>query len=341
MSDTAGAGAPAAAAPAGNSVSNQSAAENTAQGASQTQQTAATQPTKTELKELAAENMDQIVTMKVDGKPVRMTVKDALKQAELASGAQRRMQEAAEMRKQYQKFLQNEDEYFKARGIDPDQYATERLVKKYERMAMTPEQKKNLETSERLQHYEAREQQQRSQIINQIKNLADGLPEQYLQALNQASPEQLQGELKMATARYQNSMQTLEKEFIDAWQESGLPKDTVFGTWLASLMHASQVQKNQGQREQALSTREAAAIVKDNFLSAVGRITGNMDAESIHRLLGPETMKKLREYDIQRVTGKGPEYVDQNAPARPASLKKNSKHVNEHGWKAAWSKLGV
>jgi hypothetical protein len=306
----------------------------------------ASQPTKTELKELGEDNMDAMVTMKVNGQIKKMSVRDALKQAELGEGAQLKMQQAAQVRKNAERLYNlaksDPDKFFAETGIDADDYAEKRLLNKYERLAMTPEQKKNAETSEKLQRFEARETGERNQIISQIKNMADNLPDGYVKALEGATPEQLKGELQAATQRYQQQIQDIQSEFIAAWQETGLPKDTVFGTWMSSLMHSSQVQKNAGQREQALSAKDAAAIVKNNFLTAVTRITGEMDAESISRLLGTETMKKLREFDVQRVTSKAPTFEQsKNSPGtKPASSsKKNGKFVNEQGWKAAFENI--
>jgi hypothetical protein len=345
MSEAAAAGAPTG------GESTQAGAQ-TAQGQSQSQQgqdgalkgsaqPVANQPTKAELRDLADDNMDAMVTVKVDGQTKKMSVREALKQAELGGAAQRRMQEAAQTKKEMQKLLEDEAEYFKRKGIDPDRFAEERLVKKYEKMAMTPEQRKAMEEREELQGYKTRETQTRDHAISQIKNYVGDLPPEYVEALSKATPEQIQGEIKRAEGVYRQQQASLEKEFLDAWSESGLPKDTVFGTWVASLMHASQVQKSAGQREQALQAKEAATIVKENFMSAVSRITGQMDPESVHRLLGPETMKRLREFDVQRVTAKSaPQFERQDSPARKPASSKNTKQVDESGWKKAWSQFG-
>ncbi len=307
----------------------------------------ANQPTKAELKDLAEESMDSMVTMKVNGQVKKMSVREALKQAELGEGAQIKMQEAAKVRKNAERLFNlaktDPDKFFAETGVDADQYAEKRLVSKYEKLAMTPEQKKNAEIQEKLQRFEARESGERNQIISQIKNMADNLPPEYVKALEGATPEQLKNELAAASQRYQEQIKTIEAEFIEAWQGTNLPKDTIFGTWMSSLMHSSQVQKNSGQREQALSAKEAADIVKNNFVTAVGRITGQMEPEALHQLLGADTMKKLREYDVQRVTAKAPTFENpSNGPGtKPASTqsKKNGKGLNEQAWSAAFRSI--
>ena len=348
MAETAAAAAPATAttgSPGAQNAGEQSPSPGSqAPGPQGSAQTVATQPTKAELKDLAEDNMDALVTMKVNGQVKKMSVREALKQAELGEGAQLKMQQAAQVRKNAERLFNlaktDPDKFFAETGIDPDEYAEKRLLSKYERLAMTPEQKKNLETQEKLSKFEAREQGERNQIISQIKGMADNLPEGYLKALEGATPEQLKGELQAANARYQQQVQEIQTQFVDAWKETGLPKHTMFGSQMASLLHASQVQKNAGQREQALSPKEAAAIVKQNFVNSVPEILGQMTPEEVIQLLGPE-WQRLREFDVKRITDKAPTFENSsNGPGakKPAS-KKSDKTVNEQGWNAVFKNL--
>lgn len=297
--------------------------------------------TKAQVRELQAADMDAMVSMKVDGKTVRMSVKDALKQAELGAGAQRRMQEAAQERKEAQRLRQlaktDPDKYLQEIGEDPDAYAERRLVSKYERMAMTPEQKKAYETEQKLKSYEAQENATKNQMLGELKKIVGEIPEGY----DKKSKEEIYHDVQRARQAYQEQTQAVEKEFLEAWKETGLPRQPMFGQWTASLMHASQVQKNQGEREQALQAKEAAAIVKESFMSAVKEITGQMDAQALHQLLGPENMKRLREFDVQRVTGKKAPAFEQTRPGdKPASTSsKNTKTVNESGWNAVFRSI--
>jgi hypothetical protein len=302
----------------------------------------ANQPTKAELRELAEGDLDALVTIKVNGQTRKVSVKEALKQAELGVGAQQRMEAAAKERKEAQRLAHlaktDPDKYLQEMGHDPDQYAERRLVSKYEKMAMTPEQREHLETKERLNNYEKQEQQSKQTMLGELKQYLNDIPE----GMEKASKEEIFGQLQRAKQVYSDQLKHIEKDFIEAWQATGLPKLPIFGQWTASLMHASQVQKNSGQREQALQAGEAAAIVKENFIKSVTEITGQMNAEAVSQLLGPETMKKLREFDVQRVTGAkpAPSLEQSNRPGqRPASGSKNSKTVNESGWKQAFANI--
>lgn len=327
------------AAPAG----NESGGTNAGQAAgAESQAPVANQPTKAELRELADGDLDALVTIKVNGQTRKVSVKEALKQAELGVGAQQRMQEAAKERKEAQRLAHlaktDPDKYLAEIGQDPDQYAERRLVSKYERMAMTPEQREHMETKERLKNYEQAETQTKQGMINELKGILNDVPD----GLEKLSKEELYGHVQRAKHIYGEQIQNIEKEFIDAWQATGLPKSPIFGQWTASLMHASQVQKNAGQRDQALQAKEAAGIVKETFMNAVREITGTMDAEALHQLFGQDTLKKLREFDVQRVTGTKPvpSLEQSNRPAqRAASTNSKTKTVNESGWKAAFANI--
>jgi hypothetical protein len=294
--------------------------------------------TKAQVRELQAADMDAMVSMKVDGKTVKMSVKDALKQAELGAGAQRRMQEAAQTRKEMQRLLEDEEEYYKRKGMTADEAAEKRLVSKYERLSMTPEQKKAYETEQQLKQYQEKDNQTRQGMLSEMRALLGEVPE----GLDKLPSEQLHQELQRAKHVYQEQMQAVEKEFVDAWKSTGLPKSPIFGQWTASLMHASQVQKNAGQREDSLQASEAASIVKENFTQAVKEITGQMGPEALSQLLGPEIMKALREFDVQRVTVKtAPSFGQQKSPGhKPASqAPKNNKTVDENGWRAIFENI--
>lgn len=342
MSESAGGAAPAAS--GGEAASAPAAGENTGQAAASAAGEApvANQPTKAELRELAEGDLDALVTIKVNGQTRKVSVKEALKQAELGVGAQQRMEAAAKDRKEAQRLAHlaktDPDKYLQEMGHDPDAYAERRLVSKYERMAMTPEQREHMETKERLKNYEQQESQTKQAMLGELKQYLNDIPE----GLDKLSKEELFGHVQRARQLNSEATKNIEQEFVEAWKASGLPKLPIFGQWTASLMHASQVQKNAGQRDQALQAGEAAAIVKENFIKSVTEITGRMDAQAISQLLGPETMKKLREFDVQRVTGlkPAPSLDQSNRPAqRAASGSKNSKTVNESGWKQAFANI--
>jgi len=77
--------------------------------------------------------------------------------------------------------------------------------------------------------------------------------------------------------------------------------------------------------------KECAAIVKNNFVTAVPEILGQMSPEDTIQLLGP-LWQKLREFDVKRITDKAPTFENSsNSPGnkRPASSKKSDKTVKK------------
>lgn len=58
--------------------------------------------------------------------------------------------------------------------------------------------------------------------------------------------------------------------------------------------------------------KDAAAIVKTKFTNHLKSVVGKMDATAIHDLLGEQTLKKLRNFDVQRIQNKNPNSAIEN-----------------------------
>lgn len=286
--------------------------------------------------EIAADEMEEIALGSVKGK-VPKSIAKAIKDFE--RGSQAKMREAAEYRKHVADrdkmldlFESDPDKfaemYSKSRGkkVDLDDMAEARLAHKYKLMTMTPEQRDHYETKQRLQQIEANELQSKSGVISEIQEL---LGPDAPKGLEQYPKEQLQHYLQQQKATFDQTQQSLNQEIVDAWKESGLPKHPYFGAQMSFRMLSHQ--KRTGQPLQA---SEAASKVKADFMSAVRDVVSQMDPQGIQELLGKDTLTKVRQHDIDRVTGKMASSVGQpNRPGGMSASEKPKQPMNEYEYR--------
>lgn len=244
--------------------------------------------TQAALEELAEDNMNRVVKIKVNGQVKTLTVKEALKLAEKGEGADQKFQEAAKIQGAARKLAQlakdDPESFMRQWGIDPDQYSQARLAQKLEREMMTEEQRElaDLRSEKALRDKETKLKEE------QDKQSAE-------QTRMQAADKQLRG------------------EFMKAWEASGLPAHPTFGVDIAREMIRAQANGSD------LTPSEAAAKVKEAWITHAGNIFEQMDAQAIHQMLPKSVLTKLREFEVQRVTSSGPHASAPKQNTRPAT----------------------
>jgi DNA-binding ferritin-like protein (Dps family) len=273
------------------------------------------------MRELGEQDMDAMVTLKINGKDEKMPLREALKVSRMEKVSQAKMQEAAQIKNQAVQLMNlaksDPRQFFKLTGQDPYEFAEATLAEKYNMMQMTPEQKRMMEYEQKLKQYEERENQEKK-------------------TLNERQLEQ-----QKFTA-----MKSIESEFINAWKDSGLPPDKHFMARTAALVVESIAQKKAGLRDEALQFSEAVSIIKQegvtplrNILLSVAKTQG---VEAAQKLLGDEMLKLFREQDIKRVTGNAASrnQTQSNRPGNTVSGNKNdTKSLGDKAWADAWKKL--
>jgi hypothetical protein len=277
------------------------------------------------------EELEEIALGAIKGKVPKALAK-AIKDFE--RGARTKLSEAAQERKLLQLAKTDPDKFFEVTGIDADTFAEQRLARKYELMQMSPEQKRAMELEQELEQYKQQELQSKSGVINDIKSLlgADA-PEN----LEQYAKEDLQAYLQQQQEVVQREQSGLEKEVIEAWKESGLPKHRRFGAMMSYEMLSHQ--KRTGEPLQA---SEAAARVKSAWSNDAKEILAQMAPQAIHELLGKDTIQKLRDYDIERVTAKAAPQMNQNKrPGSNPASQESRKPMNEYEWREHIRKMKV
>jgi uncharacterized membrane-anchored protein YjiN (DUF445 family) len=97
--------------------------------------------------------------------------------------------------------------------------------------------------------------------------------------------------------------------------------------------HMLNHQKKTGE---VLPAAQAASKVKQDFLRSVSEIVASMDPSGIQEVLGKETIEKLRQFDIDRVSAHAASKVGVERPGfQPASEQAPKKYMNQFEWRKA------
>lgn len=110
------------------------------------------------VKELSADMDDYIVKFVIDGEPKEMTVREMKKLTSLEQASQKRFQQATEITKKAQDFwerMQDPEEFFKYKKMDPVQFAEAKLRAAIEEAEMSPAQKEARDKEAKLKAKEA------------------------------------------------------------------------------------------------------------------------------------------------------------------------------------------
>jgi hypothetical protein len=295
----------AAAAPAAAASETPAAATTGAQG--DTNQAAGGKDSAAKAKAVA-EQMEELTIGSVKAK-VPASVAKAIK--ELERGAQGKMQEAAQAKKQAQEFVKwaasSPKDFLRKTGIDPYDFAEATLAEKIKLMQETPEQKEARELREENKRYKESEKERQDREAKERQD-----------------------------REFTEASQKFNQEFVEAWQNSGLPPDKYFG----QLMAAEILSHNKKTGEH-LSPKEAASKIKARFQTQARGIFDNATPEAIVEVLGDAIVKKLREHELKKVSTAAP---TPNSSARPGHApatesKKPNKPMNEEQWREYMAKL--
>jgi len=259
-----------------------------------------------QIRRLAEGDLDAVVTVKVNGETKELTVREVMKLNQLENASQAKMREASELKSQVQQIMKlaksDPKAFLRQTGIDPYDFAESTLAEKFELMQMSPEQKELMD----------------------LKN--------YKKSQEQREKEDLDAQEKHHMSRLESQeMETLDQEIGSALQEHGISDKYLASQVAARMLSASRQNKT-------LTAKQAAASVKQEYDSSILNVLSKMDAEAIHKALGKDKLKLLREYDVKRVSGNQTSQQSQSPGAKPASTAKKT-FSNEHEWREHLSKM--
>lgn len=264
---------------------------------------------KAEVKRLGEQDFDSVVTVKINGETKEMSLREVIKLNQLENASHAKMKEAAQLMKQVQGVIHmaktDPKMFLRETGIDPEEFAESTLAEKYRMMQMSPEQRKMLEYEQKVKQYEERDKEAKQNYEKE-----------------QVSRVEAQ------------EMSRLDTEVGDAWKESGLPKTKYMAAQIAAHMLSS---SKQGK---PLTAKEAAANVKAAFVSNAREVISQLDAEAIQEILGKDVLKKIRDWDVKRVTGKSASSGSKSPGSKPASDGPKS-FTNQNEWRKYMDELSA
>jgi hypothetical protein len=226
----------------------------------------------------AAKEAARKLKLKVNGKEMELDESEVVRRAQLASAADERFREAAEMRKSAEQFFQTLINDPKSVLLHPElrdkinfrALAEEYLGSELKRELMSPEERELHEVREWRKQQE--EQQQRTQQEQMTK----------------AQQEEM-------TRLQQRAAQEYDRKISDVLAESNLPKNAYTVKRVAELLHGALT------KGYDLDVQTAVDMVREGYMSDVQALVGGLDGEALLKLLGDDITKKLRKHDLARI----------------------------------------
>lgn len=232
--------------------------------------------------------------VKVDGKEVELTEEELKKYASLGKASQKRMEEAAKIRKEHERLQadvtsmietlqKNPEEVLKHFGIDIDKFAEDRINKKLEDAAKSPEQKEKEELLKKLEEYEkkTKEAEEKAKVEAQ---------------------ERLNNEIASK----------IEQDINKAFEVSDLPKSPYAIRKIADLLSIAAAQKID------LEASDVIPIVKKQMVEDFKNLSGILPEEMLEEILGNEKVSSLRKRYLKKL---------KTVPSTPKDIKPTGQDV--------------
>lgn len=213
----------------------------------------------------------KLYKLKINGVDEEFTEEQLLQIASKSAGADKKFQEAAQERKRigevFEKLKQNPFEVLQKLGIDTLKLSEDYLKKIYALEEMPEEQKKLLEAQEQIKRLEEeREESKKKEEEKQIAAEAEEWQKKY------------------------------DYEITTALEKSILPRTPNTIARVANYIH-------QGLKEGLeVPADKAVALVEEDIRLENQSVVSNMEMEKLAKHLGPDIIKKLKNYDLSKVT---------------------------------------
>lgn len=232
--------------------------------------------------------------IKIDGEEVELSDEEMKKYASMGKAAQKRMEEAALVRKEHEKLrndvsvflemLQNDPgKVLKDLGIDPEKFSEDYLNKKLEEESKSPEQKEKEKLQKELEEYQKK-----------LKDIED---------------EKKSSEEKRLT---DEAAMKLERDISEAIDSGEMPKHPVMIRKVADLLYLASVQKVD------LEAKDVIPIAKKQIIEEFRSLTGVMPEELLEEILGDDKVKSLRRRYLKKLKA---------TPVTPSSVKSTGQDV--------------
>jgi len=234
-------------------------------------------PKEEELKKEETQSLLKKFKLKVDGEEIEEEIDLAdearlIKELQLARAAKKRMAEAQdEKRKLFElaKQFENPEEFLIKMGDKGTEIAEKLLLKKLQAEMMTPEQRQFLEMQEKLSRYESLEKEAKER-------------------------EETERMSQLESAEIEKQ----QKIIVDALTKTGLPPSPEL------IKRAAALQFKNNQLGLELDSNDLAQEVMSEITGIIKSLVKSSEGENLLKLLGDDTAKKIRKYDIDKLKEK-------------------------------------
>lgn len=231
-------------------------------------------PTEQQLKD--AEKVIKKYKIKVDGQELEVDEDELLKGYQKGRGAQKKFDEAAKYRKQAEQafdLLKTQPaKALSGLGHDVRKFAEEYLAGELEKELMSPEQRENMELKRKLAEREEADK-----------------------AVEMAKREEEASKLRNA------EIQDIDLKIGKILSTSGLPKTPKTVAMVASYMNDAM---DLGYKD--VQPDDVIDLVRNDYNNLLKDILGATDGDTLVKLVGEDTINKIRKYDLARVKAKTP-----------------------------------
>lgn len=229
--------------------------------------------------------------LKVDGKIQEMELGDdeVAVRLQKSMGAEKRMQEAAQLRKQQQEWIEalKADPFSALKdpafGVDLEKLAEDRLIQKYRESQMPEHERRLLEKEREISQYKQREAQVKAQQEAKVR-----------------------GEME------QRVFQEMERDFAEALAGEELPKNRQTMVLMAEVARANL------EHGIELTPKQMASEVNARMRDMNSHVIRQLKGEQLAKYLGDDVVKEILRHSISRVKPAQPPAFER--PAAPANL---------------------
>lgn len=211
------------------------------------------------------------VTIEIDGVPETLTLDEARRWAQKAKAADKRFEEAAGIRKRFERLLQQGQidpiSMLKALGHDPDALAKNHIKSLIQRETLTPEEVEKIEMKKELEQYKKRDQE------------ADLSKKAWMK-------EQMKNQFAAK----------IEKEATEVMEAEGLPKDETTIELMAKYLLRA---KKLGYKD--VGPKDVVEYVKADYKRMIRAFLSKTSDDKIAEWAGDDIYDRVRKHNVSKL----------------------------------------
>jgi hypothetical protein len=270
-----------------------------------------------QVRELGAQDLDALVTVKIDGQSRKITLREAIDNHQLKSASHKKMSEADRLVKERETTWRQEEakrqewqkdpvKFFKDNNLDFETYAEQKLIERMEREAMSPQER---ERADRAKAEAAELEEYRR-----------------FKAEQELTAKERDAQTRAATIR-----QGIDTSFARALEAASMPRDVGTVQELVRIMHNA---VSQGKN---LTPEQGVALLKVRLQKQQEQLFNSFDENGI-KGLPASFLEKVRKALLADATSSlAPTATSESTrPAKAASGNKQTQTPKKFATEAEW-----